>query len=109
MIDDALGHSAFGAVVVGVAIFGIVVALVLAIRRRDAFSVERGGLWMFHGEADTSPHQMPGARFEERHVIDPDLVADASVRSSPRAAPQRRRRSPHAGHRTRRSKQAARS
>ena len=54
MIDDALGHSAFGAVVVGVAIFGIVVALVLVLRSRDGFSAHRGGLWMFHGEADTS-------------------------------------------------------
>ena len=108
MIDEALGHSAFGAVVVGVAIFGIVVALVLAIRRRDAFSVERGGLWMFHGEADTSPHQMPGARFEVRHVIDPDLAGETVARSALSAA-RPRRRSPHAGHRTRRSKQAARS
>jgi hypothetical protein len=63
MIDDVLGHSAFGAVVVGVAILGIVVALVLAIRGRDAFTEERGGLWVFHGETDTSPHQMAGARF----------------------------------------------
>ena len=29
------------------------------------------GLWIYHGTADTSPHQMPGTRFEERHVIDP--------------------------------------
>jgi hypothetical protein len=49
----------------GVAILGIVVAVILAIRRRDAFSEERGGLWVFHGDTDTSPHQMPGARFEE--------------------------------------------
>ena len=45
MIDEALGHSAFGAVVVGVAVLGIVVALILAIRRRNAFSEEWGGLW----------------------------------------------------------------
>jgi len=79
MIDDALGHSVFATVVVAVAILGIVVALVLAIRRRDAFSEERGELWLFHGEADTSPHQMPGARFEERHVIDPDIAAETSA------------------------------
>jgi hypothetical protein len=74
MIEAVLGHSAFGAVVVGVAILRIVVALILAIRRRDALSEERGGLWVFHGETDTSPHQMPGARFEDRHVIDPDVA-----------------------------------
>ena len=78
MIEAVLGHSAFGAVVVGVAVLGIVVALVLAIRRRDAFSEERGGLWVFHGETDTSPHQMPGARFEDRHVIDPDVTGETS-------------------------------
>ncbi|MGZ6564869.1 MAG: hypothetical protein ACXVH3_35400 [Solirubrobacteraceae bacterium] len=78
MIDEALGHSAFGAVVVGVVVLGIVVALVLAIRRRNAFSEEWGGLWIFHGEADTSPHQMPGARFEVRHVIDPDLAGETA-------------------------------
>jgi len=44
MIEAVLGHSAFAAVVVGVAILGIVVAVVLAIRRQDAFSQERGGL-----------------------------------------------------------------
>jgi hypothetical protein len=108
MIDDALGHSAFGAVVVGVAILGIVVTLVLAIRGRDAFSQERGGFWMFHGEADTSPHQMPGARFEERHVIDPDPVPGISVASSPSAPRPWPRRSPRAGHRTRRSDSATR-
>lgn len=81
MIDNALGHSALGAVIVAVMIVGIVVALVLAIRGRG-FSAQLGGLWMFHGEADTSPHQMPGARFEERHVIDPDATAPTSPGSS---------------------------
>jgi hypothetical protein len=41
-------------------------------RRGDPFADEAGGLWVFHGETDTSPHPMPGARFEERHVIDPE-------------------------------------
>lgn len=108
MIDEALGHSAFGAVVVGVAVLGIVVALILAIRRRNAFSEEWGGLWMFHGEADTSPHQMPGARFEVRHVIDPDLAGETAARSALSAA-RPRRRFPPADNRIRRSRQASRS
>jgi hypothetical protein len=109
MIDDVLGHSAFGAVVVGVAILGIVVALVLGIRRRDAFSEERGGLWVFHGETDTSPNQMAGARFEERHVIDPEVAGETAPGSASSAVPSHRRRSPHADNRRRRSKQAAHS
>jgi hypothetical protein len=109
MIDDVVGHSAFGAVVVGVAILGIVVALVLAIRRRDAFSEERGGLWVFHGETDTSPHQTPGARFEDRHVIDLDVTGETAPGSAVTTARPRRLRSPHTDNRTRRSKQAARS
>jgi hypothetical protein len=109
MIEAVLGHSAFGAVVVGVAILGIVVAVVLAIRRRDAFSEERGGLWVFHGETDTSPHQMPGARFEDRHVIDPDVNGETAPGSAVSTARPRRPRSPHTDNRTRRSKQPARS
>ena len=107
MIEAVLGHSAFGAVVVGVAILGIVVAVVLAIGRRDAFSEERGGLWVFHGETDTSPHQMPGARFEDRHVIDPDVTGETAPAVS--TARPRRLRSPHTDNRRRRSKQPARS
>ena len=109
MIEAVLGHSAFGAVVVGVAILGIVVAVVLAIGRRNAFSEERGGLWVFHGETDTSPHQMPGARFEDRHVIDPDVTGEIAPGSAVSTARPRRLRSPHAEDRRRRPKQAARS
>ena len=109
MIEAVLGHSTFGAVVVGVAILGIVVAVVLAIRRRDAFSEERGGLWVFHGETDTSPHQMPGARFEDRHVIDPDVTGEIATGSAVSTAHPRRLRSPHTDNRRRRSKQPARS
>jgi hypothetical protein len=107
MIDEALGHSAFGAVVVGVAVLGIVVALILAIRSRNAVSEEWGGLWMFHGEADTSPHQMPGARFEVRHVIDPDLAGDRRTLSLERRAAAPPFSAP--GNRIRRSRQASRS
>ena len=71
----AIGGSAFGAVVIIVCIIGVLVALVLFARQRDTFDREMGGLWIYHGSADTSPHQMPGTRFEERHVIDP--VAEA--------------------------------
>jgi hypothetical protein len=84
MIEAAASQSAFGIVVVIAGVLGIVVALVIGLRHRDAFARERGSFWMFHGDADTSPHQMPGARFEERHVIDPEVPAEA-----PRPAPLR--------------------
>jgi hypothetical protein len=69
----AASQSAFEAVVVAVVALGVVTALVIALRRRDAFARANGRFWIFHGEADTSPHPMPGARFEERHVIDPPV------------------------------------
>ncbi len=72
MLELAVSHSAFAAVVEVVAAIGVAVALILIIRHRDAFARERGTFWVFHGDTDTSPHQMPGARFEERHVIDPE-------------------------------------
>jgi hypothetical protein len=50
------------AVVIAFVIFGVVVAPVLTVGRRDGFAEERGGLGMFHAEAYTSPYQMPGAR-----------------------------------------------
>ena len=61
----------FGAVVIAVGLVGCAVAVVLRIRNRDAFGRERGRLWMFHGEPDTGPHQAPGTREHDRHVIDP--------------------------------------
>jgi hypothetical protein len=67
----AVGGYAFGTVVIIVCVIGVLVALVVVARQQDTFDRELGGLWMFHGTADTSPHQMPGTRFEERHVIDP--------------------------------------
>ncbi len=67
----AASQSTFTAVVIAVAALGVVTALVLVVRQRDAFARGAGQFWIFHGDADTSPHPMPGARFEERHVIDP--------------------------------------
>jgi hypothetical protein len=67
----AIGGYAFGAVVLIVCVISVVVALFVVARQQDTFDRESGGLWIFHGTADTSPHQMPGTRFEERHVIDP--------------------------------------
>jgi len=37
---------------------------------------------MYHGTADTGPHQMPGTRFEERRVISPVAGAGARRRAS---------------------------
>jgi len=96
-------------VVVAVVIFGVVVALVLAIGLRDGFCEERVGLWMFHGEADTSPHQMPGAQFQERHVIDPEAAGETSERSAIRLPrPDRHRSSAQASNSIPRSERATR-
>jgi hypothetical protein len=71
MFELATSYGLFAAVVIAVMVIGIVVSLIVLSRNRDPFRDEAGGLWFFHGEADTSPHEMPGTRFEERHVIDP--------------------------------------
>lgn len=73
MLALAANQVAFTAVVVGVAALGIATALFMALRRPDGFGRAGGRFWIYHGETDTSPHQMPGVRFEERHVIDPPL------------------------------------
>lgn len=80
MVELGITHLVFGAVVIIVAIVGIVVALVFVMRRGDPFASEGGRFRIFHGDADTSPHPMPGARFEERHVIDPTAATDAPER-----------------------------
>jgi hypothetical protein len=72
----AIGGSVFGTVVIIVFIIGVLVALVVLARQRETFDREMGGLWIYHGTADTSPHDMPGTRFEERHVIDPPPSAE---------------------------------
>ena len=68
---SAIDGYLFGTVVIIVCVIGVLVALVVLARQEHTFDRELGGLWIFHGTADTSPHQMPGTRFEERHVIDP--------------------------------------
>ena len=70
MRDQAAIYAVFGTIVLLVVSVGVVGALVIALGR-DTFARGRGEFWMFHGDPDTSPHQMPGTRFEERHVIDP--------------------------------------
>ena len=67
----AIGGSAFGTVVIVVCIIGVLVALVVLAQQRDIFDREMGGLWIYHGTADTSPPHIPGTRFEQRHEIDP--------------------------------------
>lgn len=67
----AAEQSAFSVVVLAVAALGLLIGLVIAARSHDGFTRGGGRFWIFHGEADTSPHEMPGTRFEERHVIDP--------------------------------------
>lgn len=82
----AMVGYAFGTVVIIVCVVGVLVALVVLAQQRDTFDREMGGLWIFHGTADTSPHQMPGTRFEERHVIDPPptpKAADELAASAP--------------------------
>lgn len=71
MLVLAASQSVFTVVVLAVAVLGVITALAIAVRQGDAFARGGGRFWIFHGEADTSPHQVPGARFEERHVIDP--------------------------------------
>ena len=73
MFELATSYALFATVVIAVTVIGIVVALIVLSRGRDPFADEAGELWVFHGEADTSPHEMPGTRFEERHVIDPEV------------------------------------
>jgi len=79
MFELATSYGLFAAVVIAVTAIGIVVALIVQTRNRDPFADEAGGLWVFHGEADTSPHEMPGTRFEERHVIDPEIDHESSL------------------------------
>ncbi len=67
----AASSSAFTAVVLAVAAIGVAIGLAMGVGWRDVFRSEGGRFWIFHGEADTSPHRMPGSRFEERHVLDP--------------------------------------
>jgi hypothetical protein len=55
-----------------VCLFGTLAAVIMLVRHPDAVAREGGRLWLFHGESDTSPHSMPGARLEDRHVIDAD-------------------------------------
>lgn len=86
MLEFAVTHAMFGIVVIGVAAISIVVGIVLVARSHDAFAGERSGLWVFHGDADTSPEQIPGERFEERHVLDPDDHADDKQWSGPSSA-----------------------
>jgi hypothetical protein len=83
MFELATSYGLFAAVVIAVMVIGIVVSLIVLSRNRDPFADEAGGLWVFHGEADTSPHEMPGTRFEERHVIDPEPQSKSSP-SQPR-------------------------
>jgi hypothetical protein len=71
MIAFVASPTLFGAVVIAVCLVGCAVAVVLRILNRDAFGLERGGLWMFHGDPDTGPHQAPGTREHDRHTIDP--------------------------------------
>jgi hypothetical protein len=73
----AASPSTFTTVVIAVCLVGCAVAVVVLLRSRDAFSRERGGLWMFHGEPDTGPHVMPGTREHDRHVIDPTTGVEA--------------------------------
>jgi hypothetical protein len=74
----ATSFTTFGIVVMAVGIIGAVVALIATIRDPDAFDRERGALWVFHGETDSSPHPMPGARLEDRHVLDPDAPPESA-------------------------------
>ncbi|HET7051418.1 MAG TPA: hypothetical protein VFI54_24335 [Solirubrobacteraceae bacterium] len=78
----AIAGSAFGTVVLVVCIIGVLVALVVLAQQRDTFDREMGGLWIYHGSADTSPHHMPGTRFEQRHDIDPPSGAKPAAGAS---------------------------
>jgi hypothetical protein len=73
----AASLSTFATVVIAVCLVGCAAAVMVLLRSRDAFSRERGGLWMFHGEPDTGPHAMPGTREHDRHVIDPATGIEA--------------------------------
>ena len=79
MFELATSFGLFATVVIAVTVIGFIAALLVLCLRRDPFADEAGGLWVFHGETDTSPHEMPGTRFEERHVLDPE--PDPVVRS----------------------------
>lgn len=67
----AASFPLFAIVVAVVCCAGIVAGIVARARRHDPFSREPGGLAIFHGEPDAGPHQAPGAREHDRHVIDP--------------------------------------
>jgi hypothetical protein len=71
MIEIAASQAAFTAVLVLVGLVALVVSVIVLVRHRDPFRNEPGEFWMEHGSSDHTPHDMPGARYEDRHVIDP--------------------------------------
>lgn len=73
----------FAIVVIVLVGVGCAALVALLIEDRTGAASGRGGLWIFHGEPDAGPHQMAGARDEDRHVIDPDMGADVGSPAPP--------------------------
>ena len=74
-----------GIIVIAVGVIGLAVAVAMFILSPDPFRDAAGRLRMFHGEPDSGPHQMPGARDEDRHVIDPQSKERVGGGRPPRA------------------------
>ena len=61
---------------------GAVIGILVIVRYGLFEQRWRGDEWMFHGDADTLPHDANGMSHEERHAIDPEPVGAVEPRQS---------------------------
>jgi hypothetical protein len=74
--------NGFGTVVIAVTVMGAVIGILVIVRYGLFEQRWRGDEWMFHGDADTLPHDANGMSHEERHAIDPEPVGAVEPRQS---------------------------